>query len=91
MGDDSFEFENRHGQLSLTRTWSRPAAWAAFTWVLIWSAMVVFFSTLGGHALREAPWFLALPCLAFGAFGPKHKPAWLVAGAVFVTIGLFTG
>ena len=37
------------------------------------------------------PWFLALPCLAFGAFGPKHKPAWLVAGAVFVTIGLFTG
>lgn len=66
MGDDSFEFENRHGHLSLTRTWSRPAAWAAFTWVLIWSAMVVFFSTLGGHALREAPWFLALPAVAMG-------------------------
>ncbi|WP_374632697.1 hypothetical protein [Paracoccus sp. (in: a-proteobacteria)] len=40
---------------------------------------------------RHWPWFLALPCLAFGAFGPRHKPAWLVAGAVFVTIGIFTG
>ncbi len=40
---------------------------------------------------RHWPWFLALPCLFFGAFGPKYKPAWLVAGAVFVTIGSFTG
>lgn len=40
---------------------------------------------------RHWPWFLALPCLAFGAFGHRHKPAWLVAGAVFVTVGLFTG
>lgn len=40
---------------------------------------------------RHWPWFLALPCLLFGLFGHKHKPAWLVAGALFVTIGLFTG
>lgn len=40
---------------------------------------------------RHWPWFLALPCLGFGAFGIKHKPAFLVASAVFVTIGLFTG
>lgn len=40
---------------------------------------------------RHWPWFLALPCLAFGAFGARHKPAWLVAGAVFVTVGIFTG
>ncbi len=46
---------------------------------------------LGPAMARFWPWFLALPCLAFGAFGKKNKPAWLVAGAVFVTIGLFTG
>ena len=45
----------------------------------------------GPAMARYWPWFLALPCLAFGAFGPRNKPAWLVAGAVFVTIGLFTG
>ena len=66
MADDSFEFEHCNGQLRLTRNWSRPAAWAAFTWVVVWSAMVVFFSTLGGHSLREAPWFLALPAVAMG-------------------------
>ena len=53
---------NSKNRLSeLMRTWSRPAAWAAFTGHY-WSAMVVFFSTLGGHALREAPWFLAPAC-----------------------------
>src|SRR5690606_35799890 len=38
---------------------------------------------------RHWPWLLALPCLALGAFAARNKPAWLVAGAIFVTIGLF--
>ncbi len=66
MSDDSFEFERSPYQLRLIRNWSRPAAWAALTWVVVWSAMVVFFSTLGGHALRDAQWFLALPAVAMG-------------------------
>lgn len=45
----------------------------------------------GPAMARFWPWFLALPCLLFGALGPRHKPAWLVAGALFVTVGLFTG
>ncbi|UXU76021.1 MULTISPECIES: hypothetical protein [unclassified Paracoccus (in: a-proteobacteria)] len=40
---------------------------------------------------RHAPWFLAAPCLVLGALAPRHKPAWLAAGAVFVTLGLVTG
>lgn len=40
---------------------------------------------------RHWAWFLALPCLAFGLFAARNKPAWLAAGAVFVTVGIFTG
>ena len=36
------------------------------------------------------PWFLAVPCLAIGAAARQNKAAWLVAGAIFATIGLFT-
>lgn len=36
------------------------------------------------------PWFVAVPCLAIGAAARQNKPAWLVAGAIFATIGLFT-
>ena len=36
------------------------------------------------------PWFVAAPCLAIGAAARQNKPAWLVAGAIFATIGLFT-
>ncbi|TKW65286.1 MAG: hypothetical protein DI616_15205 [Paracoccus denitrificans] len=36
------------------------------------------------------PWFLAVPCLAIGAAARQNKPSWLVAGAIFATIGLFT-
>lgn len=38
---------------------------------------------------RHWPWLLALPCLAIGASTQRNKPAWLVVGAVFVTMGLF--
>ena len=40
---------------------------------------------------RYAAWFIAVPCLLFGAFSPKNQSGWMAAGAVFVTIGLFTG
>ncbi|MFC3570929.1 hypothetical protein [Paracoccus simplex] len=40
---------------------------------------------------RHWPWFLAAPCLGFGILGHRHKPVWLAAAAVFVTLGLFTG
>ncbi len=36
------------------------------------------------------PWFLAVPCLAIGAAARQNKAAWLVAGAIFATIGLFS-
>ncbi|SMO38843.1 hypothetical protein SAMN06265221_101404 [Paracoccus laeviglucosivorans] len=47
----------------------------------------------GGLAVlltRFWPWLLALPCLAFGAATTANKPGWLTAGAVFVTMGIFT-
>lgn len=47
----------------------------------------------GGVAValsRHWPWLLALPCLALGALTHRNKPGWLTAGAVFVTMGLFT-
>ncbi len=48
--------------------------------------------TGAGPALaRHWPWFLAAPCLGFAVLGPRHKPGWLAAMAVFVTLGLFTG
>lgn len=46
---------------------------------------------LAGAMTRHWPWLLALPCLIIGATTHRNKPAWLVAGAVFVTMGLFTG
>ncbi len=36
------------------------------------------------------PWFLAVPCLGIGAAARQNKPVWLVAVAIFATIGLFT-
>lgn len=46
---------------------------------------------LAGLMTRHWPWLLALPCLAIGASTHRNKPGWLVAGAIFATIGLFTG
>lgn len=47
----------------------------------------------GGLAIgltRHWPWLLALPCLVIGARARGQKPGWLAAGAVLVTMGLFT-
>lgn len=47
--------------------------------------------TAGPATARYWPWFLAVPCLLIGAFGRRNKPVWLAAGAIFATVGIFTG
>lgn len=39
---------------------------------------------------RHWPWLLALPCLVLGGMTRHNKPGWLTAGAVLVTMGIFT-